>query len=115
MENGWRIDLPGVREVIEGADVDARVLSSGLGEIQATLDDVAIMVDDVVGPAVRRLEERFQESAGSVDRRAAEVVEAGRVVVREHLSADEEMAAVHTSRRDDAEAAGRRFTARIAR
>lgn len=115
MENGWRIDVPGVRDVIEGADADARGLGDGLGEIAATLDDVVVMLDDVVGPAVRRFEERFQESAASADRRAAEVVEVGRVVLREHLSADEEMAAVHASRHHDADAAGRRFTERIAR
>lgn len=113
MGAGWRIDGAGVRDVIERGDADAQRLSSGLGEVSATLDDVVGLLDDVVGPALRRFDERWQESATSVDRRTTAVVEAAWVVIRDHISTDEDMAGLTGSGLRDAETVGARLSPRI--
>lgn len=113
MGSGWRIDGAGVRDVIERGDADAQWLSRSLGGVSATLDDVVGLLDDVVGPALRRFDERWQESATSVDRRTAAVVEAARVVIRDHVSTDEDMAGFTGSGLRDAETVGARFSPRI--
>lgn len=113
MGAGWRIDNLGVGGVVERGDADARQLISGLGSVSAILEDVNGLLDGVVGAALRRFEERWQESAESLDRRALAVVEAARAVVREHLSTDEDMADDFRSGLSGAEAAGSRFAPRI--
>lgn len=113
MGAGWRIDGAGVRDVVERSDADAQRLSSGLGEVSARLDDVVGLLDDVVGPALRRFDERWQESATSVDRRTAAVVEAARAVVRDHRAADEEMAGHSGSGLRGAEMVDGRFSPRV--
>lgn len=113
MGAGWRIDSSGVDGVIERVDADARLLSSGLGTVAATLEHVAGQLDDVVGAALRRFDERWHDSSESVDRRTVAVVEAARAVVRDHLSADDEMAGGFRSGLQGAEATGRRFAPRI--
>ena len=112
---GWRIDSAGVDEVIARTDADTRSLSSELGTVAATLELVIGQLDDVVGAALRRFDERWHESAEAVDRRTVAVVETARAVVRDHLSTDEEMAgSFHRGLRGD-EVVGRRFAPRITR
>ena len=113
MGAGWRIDNAGVDGVITRTDADARVLSGGLGTVAATLEQVTGQLDDVVGAALRRFDERWHESAGSVDRRTVAVVETARAVVRDHLSTDEEMAGIFRPGLLGTEASVRRFAPRI--
>jgi len=110
---GWRFDSAGVDEVIARTDADARSLSSELGTVAATLEQVIGQLDDVVGAALRRFEERWLESAEAVDRRTVAVVETARAVVRDHLSTDEEMAGSFGPGLWGAEVAGRPFAPRI--
>jgi len=113
MDAGWRIDSAGVDEVIARTDDDARSLSSELGTVAATLELMIGQLDDVVGAALRRFDERWQESAQAVDRRTVAVVETARAVVRDHLSTDEEIASSFGPGLRGAEATGSRFAPRI--
>lgn len=70
-------------------------------------------LDDVVGAALRRFDERWHESAEAVDRRTVAVVETARAVVRDHLSTDEEMAGSFHRGLGGDEATGSRFAPRI--
>lgn len=110
---GWRIDSAGVDEVIARTDADARSLSSEIGTVTATLEQVIVQLDDVVGAALRRFDERWHESAEAVDRRTVAVVETARAVVRDHLSTDEEMAGSFRRELGGDEATGSRFAPRV--
>lgn len=110
---GWRIDSAGVDEVIARTDADARSLSSELGTVAATLEQVIGQLDGVVGAALRRFDERWHEPAEAVDRRTVAVIETARAVVRDHLSTDEEMAGGFRSGLRGADVTGRRFAPRV--
>jgi len=114
MGAGWRIDGSGVADVLDRGESDARMVSGALSLVAVSLDEVAGLLDDGVGAALRRLDERWQESASSVDRRTVAVVEAARTVVRDHLAADDEMVGHFGAGLLGDEGSSSRFAPRIA-
>jgi len=114
MDAGWRINSSGVGEVLERGDEDARLLSTALSAVSVSLDETTGVLDDVVGAALRRLDEQWQQAASSVERRTVDVLETARTVVRDHLVTDDDMAARFTSGQVGADGASNRFAPRIA-
>ena len=112
---GWRIDVPGARHVTDRGETDAGALRSALSGVSLALEGAVPTVDDVVGAALRRYQDRWAEASGSLDRRSAQVVDGARTVLREHLWADERMATTHEDARSRSGAAGALFTERVAR
>lgn len=114
MDAGWRIDSSGVAEVLERGDDDARLLSTALNAVSISLDETTGVLDEVVGAALRRLDEQWQQAASSVERRTVDVLETARAVVRDHLATDDDMAARFNSGQVGADGASNRFGPRVA-
>ena len=112
---GWQIDVPGTRHVTDRGETDAGVLRSALSGTHLALESAISSLDDIVGAALRCYQDRWSEASGAVDHQTAQVVDAARTVLREHLWADEQMASTHDDARSRNGSAGALFAERVAR